>query len=107
MSPSAKNARARSTVDSGRACSDRAARRVRPRLVGHYGDSADAIIEETRAEYARVIPKLPYIGGKRNNGGDHYLRMEHVANAIAGTMLATGLRNLHICGNDRKGWLVQ
>ena len=46
-----------------------------------------------------------YIGGKRNNGGDHYLRVEHVANAIAGTMLASGLGHLHICGNDRKGWL--
>ncbi len=45
---------------------DKAATRARPRLVGHYGDLADAIIEETRAEYARVIPELPYIGGKRN-----------------------------------------
>ena len=46
-----------------------------------------------------------YIGGKRNNGGDHYLRQEHVANAIAGLMLATGLGKLHLCGNEKKGWL--
>ena len=48
-----------------------------------------------------------YIGGKRNNGGDHYLRTAHVANAIAGMMLATGFGNLHMCGNDRKGWFRQ
>ncbi len=48
-----------------------------------------------------------YVGGKRNNGGDHYLRKEHVANAVAGVMLATGFGRLHICGNDRKAWLKQ
>lgn len=46
-----------------------------------------------------------YIGGKRNNGGDHYLRTEHVANAIAGMMLASGFGNLHMSGNERKAWL--
>lgn len=46
-----------------------------------------------------------YIGGKRNNGGDSYLGPPHVANAMAGVMLASGLGNLHICGNDEKGWL--
>ena len=46
-----------------------------------------------------------YIGGKRNNGGDHYLRTQHVAHAIAGCMLASGLGRLHMSGNDRKGWL--
>ena len=46
-----------------------------------------------------------YIGGKRNNGGDHYLRTEHVANAIAGMMLASGWGKLHMSGNERKGWL--
>ncbi|MBQ72318.1 MAG: hypothetical protein CMJ67_05375 [Planctomycetaceae bacterium] len=48
-----------------------------------------------------------YIGGKRNNGGDSYLGPEHVANAMAGVMLASGLGNLHLCGNDEKGWLEQ
>ena len=48
-----------------------------------------------------------YIGGKRNNGGDSYLGPPHVANAIAGVMLASGLGNLHICGNEEKGWLEQ
>lgn len=45
-----------------------------------------------------------YVGGKRNNGGDHYLRVEHVANAIAGVMLATEHKFLHLAGNDRVGW---
>lgn len=48
-----------------------------------------------------------YIGGKRNNGGDSYLGPAHVANAIAGVMLASGHGHLHICGNDEKGWLEQ
>ena len=46
-----------------------------------------------------------YIGGKRNNGGDHYLRQAHVAQAIAGLMLASGLGKLHLCGNEAKSWL--
>ncbi|MBC03874.1 MAG: hypothetical protein CMJ34_11330 [Phycisphaerae bacterium] len=46
-----------------------------------------------------------YIGGKRNNGGDSYLGPPHVANAMAGVMLASGLGKLHICGNDEEGWL--
>jgi hypothetical protein len=47
-----------------------------------------------------------YIGGKRNNGGDHYLGMPHLANAIAGLMLASRHGHLHIFGNDKKAWLV-
>ena len=46
-----------------------------------------------------------YIGGKRNNGGDHYLGKAHVANAIAGVMLASRFGKLHIFGNDQPGWL--
>ncbi|TDJ74538.1 MAG: hypothetical protein E2O39_04820 [Planctomycetota bacterium] len=48
-----------------------------------------------------------YIGGKRNNGGDSYLGPAHVANAIAGLMLASGLGHLHLCGNDEQGWLAR
>ncbi|MCP4093398.1 MAG: hypothetical protein GY747_08115 [Planctomycetes bacterium] len=48
-----------------------------------------------------------YIGGKRNNGGDHYLGKPHLANAIAGLMLASSLGHLHIFGNDQKGWMEQ
>lgn len=47
-----------------------------------------------------------YVGGKRNNGGDSYLRYEHVANAIAGMIFASALGKLHMCGNDARGWLV-
>ncbi|NQU47420.1 MAG: PDZ domain-containing protein [Planctomycetes bacterium] len=47
-----------------------------------------------------------YIGGKRNNGGDHYLGKPHLANAIAGLMLASRLDHLHIFGNDQKGWMA-
>ena len=48
-----------------------------------------------------------YIGGKRNNGGDHYLGKPHLANAIAGLILASRLGHLHIFGNDQKGWLLR
>jgi len=48
-----------------------------------------------------------YVGGKRNNGGDHYLNKQHIANAIAGVMLACKRGNLHICGNDERGWLAR
>jgi lysophospholipase L1-like esterase len=46
-----------------------------------------------------------YVGGKRNNGGDHYLGEPHVANAIAGMVLACERGLLHVCGNDEAGWL--
>jgi len=48
-----------------------------------------------------------YVGGKRNNGGDHYLNKQHIANAIAGAMLASERGLLHICGNDERGWLAR
>jgi lysophospholipase L1-like esterase len=48
-----------------------------------------------------------YVGGKRNNGGDHYLNKQHIANAIAGVMLACERGLLHICGNDERGWLAR
>ncbi|MEC7582886.1 MAG: DUF6288 domain-containing protein [Planctomycetota bacterium] len=48
-----------------------------------------------------------YIGGKRNNGGDSYLRTEHVANAIAGNLLACSLGHLHICGNEKPAWFPE
>ncbi len=48
-----------------------------------------------------------YVGGKRNNGGDHYLGKQHIANAIAGTMIACRSKNLHIFGNDERGWLAR
>ena len=44
--------------------SEKYARRV---LVSHYGkDLADTILKETRHEYEELIPKLPYVGGKKN-----------------------------------------
>ena len=46
-----------------------------------------------------------YLGSKRNNGGDQYLRKRHIAAAICGTMLATGGAKLAICGNKERGWL--
>jgi hypothetical protein len=36
-------------------------------LVSHYGkDLADTIVKETYHEYEELIPKLPYVGGKKN-----------------------------------------
>ncbi|MCK5945131.1 MAG: PDZ domain-containing protein, partial [Planctomycetes bacterium] len=48
-----------------------------------------------------------YVGGKRNNGGDRYLGEGHVANAIAGLMMACERGRLHLCGNDERGWLAR
>jgi hypothetical protein len=46
-----------------------------------------------------------YLGSKRNNGGDSYLRKRHVAAAICGTMLSTGDAKLAMCGGKERGWL--
>ncbi len=46
-----------------------------------------------------------YLGSKRNNGGDSYLRKRHVAAAICGAMLATGNAKLAMTGNRERGWL--
>jgi hypothetical protein len=35
-------------------------------LASHYGDLADAIWSEAYREYQDLIPKIPYIGGKKN-----------------------------------------
>ena len=46
-----------------------------------------------------------YLGSKRNNGGDSYLRKRHVAAAICGAMLATGEAKLVMCGSRERHWL--
>jgi len=46
-----------------------------------------------------------YLGSKRNNGGDSYLRKRHMAAAICGAMLATGDAKLAMCGGKETGWL--
>ncbi len=46
---------------------DAAVRRVRPMLIQRYGKSLVNTVEITaRAEFQRLIPRLPYIGGRRN-----------------------------------------
>jgi len=35
-------------------------------LASHYGDLADTILQEAHREYEALIPKIPYIGGKKN-----------------------------------------
>jgi hypothetical protein len=35
-------------------------------LASHYGDLADTIWKEARREYEALIPKIPYIGGRKN-----------------------------------------
>ena len=35
-------------------------------LASHYGDLADAIWNEAHREYEDLIPKIPYIGGRKN-----------------------------------------
>ena len=42
-------------------------RSAHPALVDHHGrDFADAVVEEARREYERVLPEVPDIGGLRN-----------------------------------------
>ena len=46
---------------------DNAVRRVRPLLVQRYGKYfVNSVEPDARAEFQRLIPQLPYIGGKRN-----------------------------------------
>lgn len=46
-----------------------------------------------------------YLGSKRNNGGDSYLRKRHVAAAICGAILSTPEAKLAMTGNRERGWL--
>jgi hypothetical protein len=47
---------------------DRAARHYRPVLAARLaGEAADEIIRETRQEFERLLPAVPYIGGRRNS----------------------------------------
>lgn len=47
---------------------DQAAKHFRPALASHLdGESPDEIIGETRQEFERLLPDIPYIGGKRNS----------------------------------------
>jgi len=46
---------------------DRAFKRIRRLLAKTYGDEfASAVVAETRQEYERLLPALPYIGGSKN-----------------------------------------
>lgn len=46
---------------------DRFARRARLSLIRHYGSEfADSVLSEARVEFQRVLPEIPYIGGRRN-----------------------------------------
>jgi len=47
---------------------DRAARHYRPVLGAHLaGESPDEVIRESRREFERLLPAIPYIGGKGNS----------------------------------------
>ena len=45
---------------------DKNRKRGRRILASHYGDLADTIWNEAHREYEALIPKIPYIGGKKN-----------------------------------------
>jgi hypothetical protein len=46
---------------------DRFAKRARRSLEQRYGESlADRVLAEARLEFERLIPELPYIGGREN-----------------------------------------
>jgi hypothetical protein len=47
---------------------DRAARHYRPVLAARLADeSPDEIVRETRREFERLLPAIPYIGGRKNS----------------------------------------
>ena len=47
---------------------DRAAKHYRPVLAAHLvGESPDEVIRESRREFERLLPAIPYIGGKKNS----------------------------------------
>ena len=46
---------------------DKMAKRYRKVLASHLrGEAPDEIIREARQEFQRLIPEIPYIGGKKN-----------------------------------------
>ena len=45
-----------------------------------------------------------YFGGKRNIGGDQYLGLEPIGNAMVALMIASADGKLHMHGGTRKGW---
>lgn len=45
-----------------------------------------------------------YFGGKRNIGGDQYLGLEPIGNAMVALMIASSDGKLHMHGGTRKGW---
>ena len=47
---------------------------------------------------------VAYFGGKRNIGGDQYLGLEPIGNAMAALMIASNEGKLHMCGGTRKNW---
>jgi len=48
-----------------------------------------------------------YFGGKRNIGGDQYLGLEPIGNAMVALMIASADGKLHMHGGIRKGWFGQ
>ena len=58
------------TVQAGKLLGrfDRAARYYRPILAARLADeSPDEIVRETRREFERLLPAIPYIGGRKNS----------------------------------------
>ena len=47
---------------------------------------------------------VAYFGGKRNIGGDQYLGLAPIGNAMVALMIASSEGKLHMCGGTRKGW---
>tara|TARA_B000000441_G_scaffold82522_1_gene56245 strand:- start:456 stop:731 length:276 start_codon:yes stop_codon:yes gene_type:complete len=47
---------------------------------------------------------VSYFGGKRNIGGDQYLGLAPIANAMVALMIASEEGKLHMHGGTRKAW---
>ena len=48
---------------------------------------------------------VAYFGGKRNIGGDEYLGLKPIGNAMVALMLASEQGKLHLHGGTRKNWV--
>lgn len=67
---------------------------ARHALEQHFNESKiDKLLDESRREYATLIPQLPYIGGKKNSG---------TANLIGGAQILAIIRSLEIEGLTKR-----
>lgn len=81
-------------------------RRVHPVLERQYGrELADAVVADTRVEYARLVPEVPDIGGSANVFGvvmnlNHWIVAFHFAMKKQGKSAADSVRACHVVSDE-------